>query len=97
MNLTGVNGNVNMSGWGDDNPDNERRKAISDHSPFLDVVSLFLQHLFRTTGCYQLKLANSISLTRKNHLGNNPLNLDVVFGVVFGVETEYCLILSRPM
>ena len=27
MILTGVNGNVNMSGWKDDNPDNERREA----------------------------------------------------------------------
>jgi hypothetical protein len=27
VNLTGVNGKVIMSGWKDDNPDNERRKT----------------------------------------------------------------------
>ena len=26
-----ANGNVNMSGWEDDNPDNERREADKDH------------------------------------------------------------------
>jgi hypothetical protein len=28
VNLTGVNGNVIMSGWKDDNPDNERRETV---------------------------------------------------------------------
>ena len=30
VNLTGVNGKVNMSGCKDDNPDNERRETIND-------------------------------------------------------------------
>jgi hypothetical protein len=33
VNLTGVNGNVIMSGWKDDNPDNERREATRDYPP----------------------------------------------------------------
>jgi hypothetical protein len=32
MILTGVNGNVIMSGCGDDNPDDARREATRDHS-----------------------------------------------------------------
>lgn len=29
--MSGVNGNVIMSGWWDDNPDDERRQAVKDH------------------------------------------------------------------
>jgi hypothetical protein len=32
VNLSGVNGNVIMSGWEDDNPDNERRAADKDNT-----------------------------------------------------------------
>ena len=32
MNLSGVNGNVIMSGCGDDNPDDARREANRGHS-----------------------------------------------------------------
>ena len=32
VNLSGVNGNVIMSGCGDDIPDDERREAVKDHT-----------------------------------------------------------------
>src|SRR5215213_4613378 len=32
VNLSGVNGNETMSGWEDDNPDNERREADNDYT-----------------------------------------------------------------
>jgi hypothetical protein len=32
VNLSGVNGNVIMSGWEDDNPDNARREATRDNT-----------------------------------------------------------------
>jgi hypothetical protein len=30
--MSGVNGNVIMSGWGDDNPDDERRETARDNT-----------------------------------------------------------------
>jgi len=35
-NMSGVNGNVIMSGYGDDNPDNERREAARDRTYLTD-------------------------------------------------------------
>ena len=32
VNLSGSNGNVNMSGWKDDNPDDERRETTRHHT-----------------------------------------------------------------